>query len=211
MRTLSVTLVNPPHQAALQGEANAIAPPLGLLRLASAAARLGHTPRVLDLNLEWHRDACLRSDFYWRALELILKERPDIVGFTSMAVDTHVAIEFCRLLKKHDPEIVTVVGGPHAGSIASDIYSRWPWIDLVIAGDGCAAFCSAIQSVARRRSRSLHDAAVQSLRADPASTPDSSTWDYVTGYSLVDWNAYFSVSKRRQANVEAGRGCRYRC
>ena len=93
---MRVVLVNPPKS---QADREEIAPPLGLLRLARVAQELGATVYVEDYNLLWHLDARLRSAFYEKATERLLAFEADVYGFTSMAVDSHVALELARRLK----------------------------------------------------------------------------------------------------------------
>ncbi|HKP74259.1 MAG TPA: cobalamin-dependent protein, partial [Longimicrobiaceae bacterium] len=211
MRSLEVTLVNPPHQAHPLGDEKEIAPPLGLLRLADGLIRAGHVPRIEDLNLRWHTDPALRRDFYGRAAERILEGSPDVVGFTSMAVDTHVALQLAAEVKARAPDTVVALGGPHAGLLSREIRERWSCVDLVVRGDGVRPLAEMASRLARleRGPRRVAAARGDAIPGDVA--PDAERWDFRSAYALVDWDDYFRITGRRHANVEGGRGCRYRC
>ena len=116
-----VVLVNPPRSLHELGE---LAPPLGLLRLAASLRRAGVCAEIVDFNLIHHEDHRFRSqDFYDNAVSMLISQNADVYGFTSMAVDSHVAIELGRQLKAVAPEALIVVGGPHFSAIAAEVYS----------------------------------------------------------------------------------------
>src|ERR1039458_2482278 len=95
--SMKVVLVNPPKS---RYDVEELAPPLRLLRLAGVAHNLGSTVHVEDYNLLWRLDARLQSSFYETAADRLLSLDADIYGFTSMAVDSHVALELARLVKE---------------------------------------------------------------------------------------------------------------
>ena len=187
---MNIVLINPPKS---QYDVEELAPPLGLLRLARVAHDLGATVHIEDYNLLWHLDEQLRSSFYDTATERLLGLDADIYGFTSMAVDSHVALELARRVKTQRPEAFMVLGGTHFSSIADHIKGAFPWIDQVIRGEGEAAF----EELVRDRSGQPRSAPATAL-ARPL-------------YDTVRFPAYFHVNPARMVNLEAGRGCRFKC
>ena len=130
---MHLVLVNPPKT---HYERDEIAPPLGLLRIAEIAIHMGASVAIEDYNLLYHLLPELRGDFYAVAVERLLSLRADLYGFTSMAVDSHVALELARRLKQLRPECTTVFGGPHFSSVADQLSQKYPWVDHVVTGDG---------------------------------------------------------------------------
>lgn len=197
---MKVVLVNLPRSLFDLSE---LSPPLGLLRIAGATRAAGAETVVIDFNLLYHLDQKLRgTTFYERALEYLLAEGADIYGFTSMAVDSHVGLHLAKLIKHVQPQVVTVLGGPHYASIAEELLSAYPWIDVVVKGEGENAFTSLIETV-RARGASVKQVI---LSAEPIS-PKLPLLDY----SLVDLPSYFTVNPRRLFDFEGGRGCRFKC
>jgi len=187
---MKVVLVNPPKS---RYDVEELAPPLGLLRLAGVAHNLGATVHVEDYNLLWHLDARLQSSFYKTAADRLLSLDADIYGFTSMAVDSHVALELARLVKERKPESLIVLGGTHFSSIADSIQAAFPWVDRVVRGEGENVFEDLL---CERMGRAPADAAAV---AEPL-------------YDIVRFPAYFHVNPLRMANLEAsGRGCIFKC
>ena len=57
---------------------------------------------IVDLNLRGMQNPALLHDenFYTIALNWILDTSPDVVGFTSMALESHVCLELAKLVKQ---------------------------------------------------------------------------------------------------------------
>ena len=67
--------------------------------------------------------------------EAIAEWDPDFVGFNSTTHDINLVVETCGLIKKKNPQIKTIVGGPHASAVSEDV-ARHSSIDYVVVGDG---------------------------------------------------------------------------
>ena len=181
--------MNPPKS---RFDVEELAPPLGLLRLARVAHEQGATVYVQDYNLLWHLDERLRSSFYETAAEQLVSLDGDVYGFTSMAVDSHVALELARRVKRERPAATMVFGGTHFSSIAGVVRESFPWVDVVICGEGELAFATLLGE-----------------RDGRAPGADMSVPRPL--YEVVRLPAYFHVNSARMVNLEAGRGCRFRC
>jgi len=189
---MNLALVNPPKTAF---DLEELAPPLGLLKLAAIAFQLGATVSVEDFNLLWHLDEELRASFYERAVSRLLALDADVYAFTSMAVDSHVALELGRRIKLAQPAARIWVGGAHFSSIATFIDERFPWVDKVFRGEAEAAFANALRD---------HFGLDGHL-------PEGSDGTISPLYDAVPLPAYFHLNPRRVVDLEAGRGCRFKC
>jgi hypothetical protein len=185
---MRIIFINPPRT---NFDCEEVAPPLGLVRLAGVAERCGWKATLEDYNLLWHLDEELRSDFYAVALDRLLGLDADVYAFTSMAVDSHLAIELSRQLKLKRPSAKVLFGGPHFSSIADEVKRYFPWVDAVIRGEG-------EEMLARELS--------------PGWIPDLSR-----AFSVAQWldhvplDPYFYVNPRKMINLECGRGCKFKC
>lgn len=197
---MKLTLVNPPRSLY---DCDEIAPPLGLLMLAEIARAEGAEASLVDFNLLVHTDRRLQGDdFYEPACARLLAENSDVYGFTSMAVDSHVALHLARLLKGIRPNVIIILGGPHFSSIATEVIRNYSWIDFVIKGEGEEALHTII--------RDLQDNHI--LRLPLVLTSQSiSKKSLFPAYDLVDLKSYFAVNPRHCLNYEGGRGCRFKC
>ncbi len=102
----------------------------GLASLSSAAKADGFEVDLIDLR-------ALSSWDHFR--EVLAERKPDVVGVTMMSVDYNPACEAVAIAKAVNPEIVTVIGGPHV-TIALEDALRIPHVDYLITGEGEATF-----------------------------------------------------------------------
>ncbi len=211
---MKVTLVQPPSHRVDTSE---LAPPLGVLTVATVLREDGVDVSIVDLNLE-----CLRTlahagaAFYDWATERIAATAPDLVGFTSMALETHIGLEISRRLKRRDPAVRIVMGGAHVTAIAEDILTHYPWIDFVVAGEGETAARGLVRALrGGRRLGAVANLAFMDaggFRLDRVLRPNRSFDDYpFPAYDLVDLDAYFALNPYRVLDIEQNRGCVLRC
>jgi hypothetical protein len=211
---MRLTLVQPPNGYLDHYD---LAPPLGLLSLAAAVREDGAEAELVDLNLRGMTDPSLfGEDFYDRATAIISGTQPDVVGLTSMALESHVCLELARRLKREDPGVVTVLGGPHFSAIAPEVLELYPWVDHVITGEGelplrdllrrlrGADPGSAMLNVAYRANGGVELTRAAKSLASMDSLP-------FPAYDLVRLEDYFALNPLRLLNFDSGRGCIFRC
>ncbi|MGB7210694.1 MAG: radical SAM protein [Pyrinomonadaceae bacterium] len=196
---MKIEFVNPPRTFIDRSE---IAPPLGLLRLAEAARFTGSSIGISDFNLLYHVDPQLANaeEFYAHATDRLLKKDADVYCFTSMAVDSHIAIHLSRLLKKKRPEVVVVFGGTHFSSIAEAVIDQFPWVDYVVTGEG-ETFIQELPSFLEEHQP----------RAVVNGSRLANTENRDLPFDLLDLDLYFSVNENRCLDFETARGCRFSC
>lgn len=185
--------MNPPRTGVERGE---IAPPLGLLYLAAVAREAGAAVVVEDYNLLYHLLPDLQRSFYEVAVRRLLALDGDVYGFTSMAVDSHVGLELARRVKEVRPAARTVFGGPHFTTVGQEFRERFPWVDAVVGGEGERPFAALLHGL---------------IPGSPSTAPVTDRLLSAEMYSAVELPAYFHVNPNHLVNVDAGRGCRYKC
>lgn len=103
-------------------------PPLGLAFLGAALEQAGVEVRLLDLVV---------SPYNTEMLESVLREfTPHMVGATSVTMTFDNAIEVLKDVKRIDPDVLTVMGGPHVSFCARDTMTAFPCVDLIALGEG---------------------------------------------------------------------------
>ena len=119
-------------------DASIVTPPLGLLTLSACLLRDGYRAQIVDLNILGlkNRGWVDGDSFFKESIEKILSIKPDVVGITSMALDSPLGIELAQNIKQKYPQISIVLGGPHFGSIAKELLDNYPVIDYVVCGEG---------------------------------------------------------------------------
>lgn len=193
---MKIVLIQPPIS---QRKLESLAPPLGLLVLASIFEQEGCDVSVIDLNLEGYRrpSSLDPANFYEESVQKILQELPDIIGFTSMVIEAHVCLELARRVKRRLPSVTSLFGGAHFSSVATRLIDCFDFVDFVIAGDG--------EMPARSLIRALKDPTMPFSVAKTKSKPaENIKINFVSGRKIgIGGNSPVWTSKNssRQWNV----------
>lgn len=111
-------------------------PPLGIAYIAGMLLNNGHQVKIID------RDLVLRREGFdlKKADEVVLKEisafGPAIVGFSATTPNISDVRAFSSQVKKMNPGILTVLGGPHVTGEAVYTLQICPDIDIAVRGEG---------------------------------------------------------------------------
>ena len=101
-----------------------IAPPIGLAYLASVLEKSGHEVKIFDMQIEK------------KSLNKVLNSfKPDIVGVSSSTPAFNDAINILHQVKKFNPNIKTIIGGPHPSALPKETAAE-PCVDIVVYGEG---------------------------------------------------------------------------
>jgi radical SAM superfamily enzyme YgiQ (UPF0313 family) len=108
-------------------------PHLGLASLAAVAMRDDHHVLIYDPKREvrFGRRAYDR-EFYGRAADDILGMAPDAVGFTTLGCSLLFAVNVAALIKRRQPELPILLGGPHATMLDRPILDAYAQFDIVV-------------------------------------------------------------------------------
>ena len=103
-------------------------PPLGVTYVAAAFEAAGAEVRIFDYIVYSYSKENLKNN-----LESF---QPDVVGATSVTMNFYDAQQILRDVKNHNPEIITMMGGPHVSFTAAETLRQYPEIDLIVIGEG---------------------------------------------------------------------------
>ncbi len=103
-------------------------PPLGLAYLAAALAESGAEVKILDLVVFPYSQSMLQT--------LIGDFNPQVVGITAVSMTFDNAIGVLKDIKRIDPDILTVMGGPHVSFCARETLKDYPELDVAVIGEG---------------------------------------------------------------------------
>jgi anaerobic magnesium-protoporphyrin IX monomethyl ester cyclase len=107
-------------------------PGMGMLVLASVARERGYDAAIVD--------AKGTGDTVEAVTERILREKPDVVGFSATTISITNAARIAEALKRADEHIITVVGGPHVSAIPERTLAAFSSLDYGIVGEGEISF-----------------------------------------------------------------------
>jgi radical SAM superfamily enzyme YgiQ (UPF0313 family) len=103
-------------------------PPLGLAYLAGALSAAGVEAKILDLVVFPYNRSMLAN--------LIQTFKPQVVGLTAVSMTFNNAIGVIKDIKDINPDIITVMGGPHVSFCARETLGDYPQLDVVVIGEG---------------------------------------------------------------------------
>ncbi|MGD0277734.1 MAG: radical SAM protein [Smithella sp.] len=103
-------------------------PPLGVTYVAAAFMAAGAEVIILDYIVSSYTKENLQKQ-----LESF---KPDVVGATSVTMNFYEAQKILRDVKNYDPEIITIMGGPHVSFTATETLKQYPEIDMIVIGEG---------------------------------------------------------------------------
>jgi len=195
---MDVLLVNP----CFNGQAEI--PPLGLMYVAAALPAENCRVEILDLDLY------PASTAFAELAARLHDNQPRIVGVTALSNSFAAARSVCRQVKEAAPEIITVLGGIHGTLLYEDILRECEEIDVVVRGEGEAAFPELVAAVAagktldgmagisfRRSGKPVHNPG-RELAPELDTLP-------LPAHHLVENDRY------RTRNISSSRGCPHHC
>lgn len=101
------------------------------LGLASITAVLEHRIEVLPI-----LDGNFGGNYLNKLRSVVKSECPDIVGFSAFTPFAGRVMESASVVKEVDPNILVVVGGPHATVLAEKTLTKCPYVDVAVCGEG---------------------------------------------------------------------------
>ncbi len=191
-------------------------PPLGILYLASAlrARAPHHRVRIEDMMLHGiHPD---------ELVEIIRRERPDLVGLSVTTYDSLATHRIAKGLRERAPGTQLVVGGPYPTGCPEEVLKDFN-IDFIVTGEGEDTFCDLVETlerggdVSRVAGLGWNRDGESRLNASrpPVDDPDElpfPAWD------LLDVKEYYRkprfqllYEKKEYMPIYTSRGCPYRC
>lgn len=108
-----------------------VVPPLGLGYLATAI-RDQHEVSILDCV----KEGANYQDFGDRLAQV----NPDVVGVNLFSNGLSSTKKMLEMVKRFNPQILTVVGGPHPSAVGEEIFSHLPEVDFAFKGEGEIGF-----------------------------------------------------------------------
>ncbi|MDR0461688.1 MAG: B12-binding domain-containing radical SAM protein [Nitrososphaerota archaeon] len=139
---MKILLINPPQTFYPNSEPPAGNLPLGLMYLAAVLDKAGYTVEILDAFMTDSKPKkngdTITVGLSFSQIETEIQQRkPDIVGvsgpFTSQITNT---LKVCKLTKKVNPNILTIVGGPHASTVPKEFLEKNQTVDITVIGEG---------------------------------------------------------------------------
>lgn len=183
--------------------------PLGLAYIAAALEQAGHTVAFIDANAEFLSMSGLEKR--------VRSFCPDIVGLYCATLMINKARKVAQLVKNVDPNIVTVVGGPHLSDYP-EMTIEFPEFDIGVIGEGEITICEVVSTIQRKDDLSNIKGVIFKNNSDIVKTPSRNYISNLDAISLPSWHLlplhkYGDVLTKtnKYATMMTSRGCPFKC
>ena len=189
-------------------------PHLGLLSLAAVAGADGHDVGIYDPKRQIRSGALsYDSDLYQRAADELLGERPDAVGFTTLGCSFLFALNVAALIKRREPDLPILLGGPHATMLHRPILERFDAFDVIVRYEAEETLPAVLGHMDSRRFEHIPGV---SWRSSPGgsvlTSPGKPSIDDLDRLPFLDYEHYPVADLGLDLmRIEAGRGCPFTC
>jgi ribosomal peptide maturation radical SAM protein 1 len=93
------------------------------------------------------------DDFLTWCLNEVIKIQPRIVGFTSVFQQQVASLALAQRIKQYDPKISIIFGGANCeGVMGAEIIRQFPFVDIVVSGEGDIIFPELISRILNHNS-----------------------------------------------------------
>lgn len=190
-------------------------PPHAFLYLGAVARQAGWHVEIVDGPAE---EIPLQD-----CADAILAHRPAVVGFTTTTMSVAKAATVAEDLRRRDPELVLMVGGPHVTALGRETIERLPVFDMGCVGEGEDALRAVLAHleagsdprgvpgiVARNDAGVVVQNEPSCDEVELAELPDLA-WDMLSDFPEKYHAAATYLNKTPFTDLIVSRGCRYRC
>lgn len=187
-------------------------PHLGLLSLAAVVSAHGHEVEILDPKRALRSgELSYDAELYERFAARVLAERPGAVGFTTLGCSFLFALNVARVLRRSEPELPILLGGPHATMLSREILERFDCFDVVVRHEAEPTIADVLAQLPQRSFHAIEGITWRSSTGVRA-TAGAPRVEDLDALPLLDYDLYPVESlKLDLMRVEAGRGCPFAC
>jgi len=190
-------------------------PNLGLLALAAAAEAAHHTVEIYDpkRSLKWGQ-LQYDSTLYERTAAEFLSRRPDAVGFTTLGCSFLFAVNVAAILKRHEPDLPILLGGPHATMLDRQILEHFDQFDVIVRHEADETFPFVLEGLELRRFEAIPGLTwrVSAGSSGVRSTEGRPKVENLDSLPIMSYDHYPVAELNLDLlRIEAGRGCPFMC
>jgi len=188
-------------------------PPLGILYCAGVLREAGIEVSLLD---QPAKRSSLDQTVNW-----VKKEDPDIIGFSVLLSTAKEAPKIAERVKAENPNITVVFGSHHATFNAERILKKYPFVDIVVRGEGEHTSLEIARCLEKQRELDKVEGVTFRKNDRIVSTPDRPLNKDVDALPFPDRDlagvqyksAIFGVkiNSRKFTTILSSRGCPFNC
>ncbi|MGA2385119.1 MAG: radical SAM protein [Candidatus Bathyarchaeia archaeon] len=226
---MKILLINPPQTFYPGSEPPAGNLPLGLMYIAATLTKAGYRTEILDAfmtggSFRKMNETTIVGMNFEQIKQEIDSRKPDIVGvagpFTCQIENT---VKVSDLAKQINPDILTIVGGPHVTTVPKGFLEEARSVDIAVMGEGEYAMPEIAQYAEGKKTISEILGVAYRRDGEVAVNPSRPFIENLDelpypAYDLVDMEQYLSPKKigyrsfrGRAISMITSRGCPFNC
>lgn len=181
-------------------------PPFGLMSLGAYLEEHG-----IDVKIE---DYILLPFTAERVRRVLEDYRPDVVGATGVTMNINTALKCVKAYKEENPDLITVMGGPHVTFDADNILNDNHFVDYVVRGEGEVTFLEMLEKFDSKSS--VKDVLGISYR-DGGAVVHNERRPFIEDINILPYPARHLVQLSKYKalgiplNMITSRGCPFKC
>src|SRR5664279_273967 len=138
---MKVLLINPPQTFYPGSEQPSGNLPIGLMYIAAVLKKAGYEVEILDAFMAATFQKNGETTIVGMPFELIKKEiqsrKPNVVGISGpFTCQIQNSIKISNIVKEVDPDILTVMGGPHVTLVPKEFLQEATDVDIAVTSEG---------------------------------------------------------------------------
>ncbi len=210
---MKFSMVSPSPDPAAAGKIESPWPPLGVLYCAGVLINGGVEVSVLD---QAARGFSSRQVLNW-----VKKEDPDILGFSVLITSYKEALNLARQAKEENPNLIIAFGNYHATFNAERILRKYPFVDVIVRGEGERSSLELADHLLKMRSLKRIPGLTFRNNGQVVSTSDAPLMGNIDALPIPDRDLLgaeytseifgIEVATKRFTSIVSSRGCPFRC
>jgi len=193
-------------------------PPMALMTLYAALEEAGLPSTILDLNyLTLIGELKPDQDLVQNCVTKILNEDPGIIAITSCVGNYSITIDIARRCKENNNSLITILGGPQATITANETLHAFPFIDIIVLGEGEITFPELIKAIRHNGILDKVSGIAYLDNNNIIKTPNRSLVSNMDQLPMINYtkiqkaHPYLDFNQYKRMCVEIGRGCSFSC
>lgn len=194
-------------------------PPLGILSLAAVLSEKGIISHVVNLNkLFFDFLKCNEQEKLSNLLTFIVKHIKslsfDILALSTICSSYPLTLRIAEEVKKFNPSVKIILGGPQASVVDISTMKAFPFIDLIVRGEGEDTFPLLLEALSNTGfSPELETVRGITFRKDTEIIRNPNAHP-ILDLDNLPLPAYYldpSIKGYKKISLEVGRGCPFNC
>jgi anaerobic magnesium-protoporphyrin IX monomethyl ester cyclase len=141
----------------------------------------------------------------------LFSKSPDLIGFSCYIWNIEETIKVIKMLKKVNPNLIIVLGGPEVSYDVPEWLERLPEVDFIVIGEGEATFKQLLDELHGERNFEQVPGLAYRKKGKPVIQPQTNKLDLRQMPSPFRFKEDIPHLSKRVVYIETSRGCPFRC